>query len=206
MMIAFYVESTDHVPMLQVSAASAKRVMPEVHIIQIGPHGVPRAAAVDDQREFDLSGNFARRMWRARASVERGDVLFADADTIFYNDVSKVFDQAFDIALPEISDPFLRHTAGIAFSRNPEFWWEYEAMPLCRAQALPPIRTLLEDWNRFVSTWHGAVLKLPADVYEYLPKALHDPCKGAAIAHYRGPRKNWMPGFEGMAAGLSPLS
>lgn len=203
MMIASYVESDDHIAMLDVCAASAKRVMPDVPIIQFGPRGVIRSSVVDAQMEFDLPGNFARRVWRAKASVPAGDVLFADADVIFRRDVREVFQGEFDVALPEISDPYVKHSAGIAFCRNPAFWADYEAGPLCRAERLAPIREWLEDWNRFAASWHGTVAMLPAPVYEYTPRHQSDACEGAAIVHYRGPRKNWMPGFEGKALALT---
>lgn len=54
--------------------------------------------------------------------------------------------------------------------------------------------------NGVIGAFDGHVRALPGKVYSYVPRSKDDSCDGAAIIHYRGPRKEWMAA-EGLKDG-----
>lgn len=200
MRIAYYVENPGMARMTALSIASVRVHMPDAWIVQLSPESAVTVIGVDARVNTREDGYFFARRARANALLGDRECLFPDSDTIFRASVSGMFmDQHFDVALPEIDDPSVRYSAGIVFSRSARFWSEQAAAMPARATegGQPSVSEMLRFFTPFVDNWDGAVRRLPEAVYERVPRGPKDPCDGAAIIHYRGPRKRWMPGYTG---------
>ena len=58
-------------------------------------------------------------------------------------------------------------------------------------------RELLQRLGQYTDNCASNVLRLDWRRYEYLPANGTDHCPGAAIVHYRGPRKAWFDAWAG---------
>lgn len=182
MRVVFYLDSAasaEHRRLLAKAVAAAYRAMPGVPVIVLADEG---------------PGPFALRRARAQAEID-GETLFLDVDCELRASVADVFRQPFDVALPEIRDPHVRYTGGVVFCRGSAFWRGW-ARVLEGAQELD-VRALLERLGQYTDTCGARVQRLDWRRYEYLPVNGTDPCAGAAIVHYRGPRKAWFDAWAG---------
>lgn len=182
MRVVFYLDSAasaEHRRLLARAVAAAYRAMPGVPVIVLADEG---------------PGPFALRRARAQAEID-GATLFLDVDCELRADVAGVFSQPFDVALPAIDDPHVRYTGGVVFTRSPAFWRGW-ATVLERAGALE-VRELLQRLGQYTDNCAANVLRLDWRRYEYLPANGTDHCPGAAIVHYRGPRKAWFDAWAG---------
>lgn len=171
--------TAEHHALANKATQAAQRAMPGCSVETIGGERPAKVATSGEHRP------------RAQAELD-GEVLFLDADCEIRGDLSHVWEQDFDIALPEIDDPFVRYTGGVVFSRSPAFWLGWaDAMARFKYRQEPDSRDQLMRFGRYIDGWPGRVLRLPWPVYERLPKRLGDPCDGALIVHYRGRRKAW---------------
>lgn len=182
MRVGFYldVETPQYLRMLSLAVEAVKHAMPDAEPLRLpSVNAVPYTWA------------------RAKAqSQEPRPTLFLDVDCIVRKDVSEVWREDFDVALPEVADPFVRYTGAVVFCRSVEFWkrwlndgiWGWGGDPT-------NLREFLQAFTRHVDTFPGKVLRLPQWKYEALPKNRADTCPDASIVHYRGPRKAWIPGL-----------
>lgn len=171
--------TVEHMSMFDKAAQAARRHIPDCHVEVVGGKRPPDVATSGEHRS------------RAQGALD-GEVLFMDVDCEIRADVSEVWKQDFDIALPLINDPHVKYTGGVVFSRSPAFWigWADE-MARRNLTDEPDVLDQLQRYQRFIDNWPGKVLRLDYRKYEFLPLTPQDPCKGAAIVHYRGPRKSW---------------
>ena len=193
MRIAYFCCHPDHLKLGALSVASARACMPGVEIVHLTDEVTGKLQGADTVMRFATEGNFWRRSWTAAAALD-GDVLLLGTDTIFRRDVTGVFAQPFTIALPHIADKRWKWDAGTVFSRRPDFFMAMAGDPV---SLLPhdslDVDRYLTEYHRCVASLGAGVKALPGEIYGYVPKSATDPgISGAAIVHYRGPRKRWM--------------
>lgn len=191
--VGFYLdhEATEEHRRMAVAAASAvRRHMPDAHIVHLATVGTPPILGSDAMVAVAADGH----AWHRRAAVQALaplPMLSIDVDVLMRRDVSELWELDCDLAIPDIADPHVRNTGGVWFCRSRDFlagWGQ-------RAKTLDPtdIRGLLSELSRYVETWPGKLAWLDEQVYERVPKSAGDACDGAALVHYRGPRKRWFP-------------
>jgi len=190
MKVAFYLESDDATRrrLAALAIAAVRRHMPGAEVLHVTSRAIPPLEGVDTCLVNVCDGGFAHRRARAHAQVP-GECLFIDTDCIVRRDVSHVFrDHAFDVALPQIRDPFVRYTGGVVFTRGPAFWHWWAAG---RRGEHRDVRHLLLEFQARVDGFAGTVLRLDEEVYERLASKADEVYgyAGAALVHYRGPRK-----------------
>lgn len=191
---AYFLDSERFRDLAEISIASLRRFMgSEVEVIHITDKLFPALHVADTVMRCVDGGNFMCR-WSSGRDDLQGDILYLDADTVFHASVIHVFDSTdFDIALPHIADRTVRFDGGVAFSRSPAFWAALRSQPAytCEHDSTP-VHEIVQTLNRTAAEFRGRLLELPGKIYSYVPKSGKDTCDGAAIAHYRGPRKAWM--------------
>jgi len=180
---------------------SIQQHMPDVEIHQFTDLQTP--VAVDGvQVHRTADGPMLERRLEHYATCE-GDWLLLDTDTVVLQDVRSVFDDpVFDVALADrnwkgipqgdeilLTMPF---NTGVVFSRRQTFWQDVLAV----WRAFPKDA---KDWYseqravyQVVRTGKYRVKILPGEVYNYPPRTKHDHCTGVAIAHFKGPKKQWL--------------
>jgi hypothetical protein len=174
--------------------------MPSVEIIQFSDERSPVLAGVTSivrHQTAPLSLALARHY----AACD-GEWFFLDSDVRVQRDVQHVFDApAFDVAVAsragtlsvgEAESPFMRrmpYNTGVVFSRRQPFW---QAV-LARTEALAvaePFFGFQIAINDTIAMGEFRVRILPA-TYNYPPRHRGDGV-GAAILHFKGPRKRWL--------------
>lgn len=194
MKIAYYLESDEYRWMADLSVASARRVMPDVPIVHLAPCGVRILDGASELVEAQQKHDAFYARWCGTRHLVEGNVLFADSDTLFQSDVRHVFqDASFDIALPHIASPDVRYDGGVVFSRSPAFWLQLQQSPASKPGAT--VDQQVHAFNKCVADFSGRKRELPGVVYSYVPKNALDRCAGAAVVHFRGPRKAWMKSY-----------
>lgn len=191
MKIAYFCCSRAHLALGALSVNSARAVMPQAEIVHLTDEATPPLEGVDVVLRQVLEGNWWRRMWQASAALE-GDVIHANTDILFRGDVSHVFALDFDIAVPHIADPVVRHDAGILFSRSPAFCRALAASPAAQVDKEGDIDAWLASYNAEINARRYRVVVLPGSVYSRVPGFAEDPVASARVVHFRGPRKRWM--------------
>jgi len=136
-----------------------------------------------------------------------GEWLFLDADVLIQEDVRRVFDRPFDVAIADREWPHLKpaggfteampYNSGVMFSRCPRFWVEaYELLT-----ALPkPEQTWMGDQMvicELIASRRFTVVELSGARYNFPPAV--DPNDdlrlsaaleaSAAIVHFKGPQR-----------------
>lgn len=189
MKIAFYLDSADpeFLRMADIAIAAARKNVPGAIIVHLTTEAGPKIAA-DEEIRVKASSHYTRSRAVAQSEIE-GDALIMDVDMLIRADVSPVWQLDFDIAIPEVADPYVRYTGGLMFCRCPEFWREWSKSSAWDGPFNS--RKWLQAFGEFVDRWPGKVLRLQESVYEALPVKGEAP-HGAMIVHYRGPRKKWM--------------
>jgi hypothetical protein len=192
MKVAYFLDHDDFRDLADISIMSLRMVSPHARVIHIANDTIAPLSGADEVIRCTMNGNFMRR-WSAMRDQLEGEYLFIDCDTVFLQDVSHVFDQKFDVALPHIADPTVKFDGGVVFSRSPAFWHALRTMPSYTAgHDQTPVSEIVTDFNLASFAYAGHLKFLPGAVYSYVPRHSSDLCEGAAIVHYRGPRKKWM--------------
>lgn len=203
MKLAYFCCHPEHLKLGALSVASVKKHMPHIEIVHLTDEHTHALAGADTVFRFDTTGNYWKRYWTAAAALD-GDILLVGTDTIFRRDISEVFEQSFDVALPHIADKKWRYDAGTIFSRSPAF---FKKMAESKLSEISNDELFGEGVTRFLAEFHrhcifgrfpatglaGELIEIPGKIYSYVPKAADDPgIQSCAIVHYRGPRKKWM--------------
>lgn len=187
--------------------ASVRATMPGVEIVHLTDESSAPVAGVDEVRRKP-DGKMLERRLEHYADLTAGDWLLVDTDVIVRRDVREdVFytpyrdvDHEFDVALTDRDWPHLPQPSdvlqtmpfntGVTFARDPYFW--DEVLKHWRAAGDNDWLSEQRAVYAAVRTGEFRVKILPGMIYNYPPKSADDPCKGAAIVHYKGPRKEWM--------------
>lgn len=127
------------------------------------------------------------------------DVLLTGADCILKADPSTVFEQDFDVAFTThpFSDCILN--TGAIFVRkgaNVAWIWE-EALKICGEEwgddQISLAKVVGATLEHGLYERNGTKIRfLPLHPWNVAPENPDDVCAGAAILHFRGPRKSWM--------------
>lgn len=191
MRIAYFCCNPGHLGLGALSIASAKKHMPEIEVVHLTDAKTEPLQGADTVLRFDTEGNFWKRYWTAAAALD-GEVLLVGTDTIFRRDVSDLFAEQFEVALPHIADRRLRYDAGTQAVRTPDFFRHLAASPFAELEQVTT-DAFLNEFAHCVKSYNGKIIDLPGKIYSFVPCAHDDPgIQSAAIVHYRGPRKRWM--------------
>lgn len=206
MKIGFYVvettpESRIHFEVAKYMIASARKVMPDVPIVQFTDENSPEIAGVNAVVRLGDMPMAVRRI--AHHASCHGDWLFCDSDVIFQKDCRDVFDEPFDVALTDRIGTYMEGTdyareqpynMGVTFSRSPEFWTEVGG----RLTTLPDN---YQEWegDQIVVCDMAENQTTPFDIviikgkdYNFTPLKESEDYSHAAIVHMKGRRKQWL--------------
>lgn len=211
MRVAFvHVESTWPADQLPLQRAVAKRMMQSVRkhigckVVQL-TDPVSEDLGADETVRFLPSGKFFIPWLMELFASQPPETLFLDTDTVVQEDVSKVFDEDFDIALTgrktrfavyqaEGKDYHMPFNLGVVFSRAPRFWTEIRDRVLKHKD-----EKILAWWGAQIELWKiwnephtWKLIALDAQQYNYTPNKEDEDLTGKAIVHYKGAkRKHW---------------
>lgn len=178
---------------------SVRATMPGVQISHLTDETSAPVSGVDCVLRKANGPMLERRL--EHYAVSQGEWLLIDTDVMVKQDVRDVFkDEDFDVALPDRAWKHLPQdhetmttmpfNTGVVFSRKPAFW----ELALAEWRAAGEKDWMSEQRAVYKAVRSGKfkVKILPGMKYNYPPKDESDPCKGVAIAHYKGARKKWM--------------
>lgn len=188
--------------------------MPGQPTIQLTDETTPEVPGVSAVRRLPHGPMLERRL--EHYATAEGNWLLLDTDTTVLRDVADVFDgPAFDVALSDRNWPHLTqgdpvmHTmpfnTGVVFSRTAAFW--RDVLAVWRAYDSNARGWLSEQRAVYdvVRTGHYRVKILPGMVYNYPPRSPDDAMRGVCIAHFKGPRKEWLSDRILAAARTAPV-
>lgn len=169
----------------------------DCEIIQLTDWNTKKLDCVDSVHR--LKGGIVSSFLARHLANLHGDTLYLDYDTVVREDVSKVFEQDFDLAITRRSDKELAsallyrvcpNNVGVMFCRNQDFWRQVARRYDARID--PP------SWMKFqiivteaMNALDFNILELPSEKYNYTPET-RDEELTCAIAHYKGYKKSWM--------------
>lgn len=180
---------------------SVQSHMPDLAIVHFTDERSPQIEAVTATRRLSHGPMLERRL-EHYASCD-GDWLLVDTDVEIRADVRDVFDDPvpWDLAIadrrwpgiPQGDDVMLTmpYNSGVVFSRISAFWGA--VLSTWRGYDDQHRDWLSEQravWE-VIRTGRYRVKVLDGTVYNRPPAALDDPCSGAKIVHFKGPRKAW---------------
>lgn len=189
----------------EIMVASAKRVMPDLEVVQLTNIGTPEIKGVDSSIRKKIIYPFLMQYRLSHFKDFPGDAIFIDTDTVILRDLRPVFEKQFDVALTRrtgriIVDgkdivPEQPFNTGVMFSRNPAFW--SDVFDCCWK-----LNDDLKHWygdqmsvKVVVDSGKFNILELPCFEYNYSPKRPGEDLTGKYVAHYKGEkRKAWMIG------------
>lgn len=187
-----------HYVLAQSLIRSVHATMPGVPIVQLTDDTSPPVLGADLVERNEKGPMLERRL--EHYARREGDWLLVDTDIIIRADVRDVWDD-FDVALADRAWPHLPQSeevyrtmpfnTGVAFSRNHKFWVDVLAV-WRKADNKDWLSEQRAVWQ-VVRTGMYRVRILDGNRYNYPPKNQLDKLQDVAIAHYKGPRKDWMP-------------
>ena len=216
MQIGFFVQETDeaskvHRQVAKYMIASARKVMPDVPIIQFTDDKSPEIEGIDSIVRIGGDLPMAVRRMTHHANCI-GDWLFCDTDVIFQKDVRDVFEEEFDVAFTDRVGTYMEHTAyakqqpynlGVSFSRNPAFWSEVNRQLLrfpIKYQEWEGDQIVVCGLTENQNTPFDIVI-LPGKDYNFTPLKQSEDYSHASIVHMKGRRKQWLLNTKMNAAG-----
>ena len=186
--------------------ASARKVMPEIKIVQFSDLDTKEIKGVGAVRRKPMEPMGLLRM-RHCAGVP-GDWLFVDTDVIFQKSVTHVFKRKFDVALTTRDWTHVKATGGftermpfntgVVFSRSPHFWGEVYTRLRNYPKELQHFMGEQEVINDVAKEERYRIRKLRGCIYNFPPdKPGAMPTNEqlfaeAAVLHYKGARKALM--------------
>lgn len=195
MRVGFYLDTAapPFLRLAELAIEQVRRNVPGAEVLHLTSAEGPRLSGVDGEIRVDAPfEHYAQRRAVVQAEAP-APILLLDVDAHLRRPVPEVLAQPYDLAVPEVADPFVRYTGAVMFVRDGRFWKGWCAHPVWDEPF--ELRRMLMAFCSHIDGCGGRILRLPQDVYEALPKHAEDLMPGAAIAHYRGPRKDWIPGL-----------
>lgn len=203
MNIAFLFAGALPVEIADVMVKSVRENIENAYVIQLTDDKTHTLDCVDFVKRLPDSSDLIDFRMRHLADLS-GDVICLDYDVIVQRDITKVFQQPFDIAFTrrgqdktaskEVQE-LSPHNLGVIFQRNEgrRFWdaarsgyknlqgkdgwmWGQALVSDCIAK-------LKGDLN---------ILELPGEYYNYTPLTQDEDVRARAVVHYKGKRKHWM--------------
>ena len=182
--------------------ASSKQAMPDVEVWQLTDGNTPKVPGIDGC--LRVGGDMPMAVRRVTAhSMLHGEWLFVDTDVVIQKDVRHVFESAFLVAVtdrvgslwehsPDVKD--MPYNMGVTFSRSPKFWEDVKERLL---QLDPELQQWCGDQLVVCSLAGPKYLKvLPGHIYNFTPGTRDEDRSHAAIVHYKGARKAWIPSLK----------
>jgi len=172
----------------------------DCEIVQLTDMTTPKLDCVDSVQR--LEGEIVSAVLAKHLSLLDGDTLYLDYDILVQEDVSKVFEQDFDLAITKrewkqtdrnILFAVCPHNVGVMFSRSQEFWRQVEQRYNSRQDAPSWYKFQIIVTEAMNALQHGfKFLELEMERYNYTPHKINEDLSGRAIVHYKGSRKAWM--------------
>jgi hypothetical protein len=200
MRVGFFVQGMgEHWGIARHLIASAKRVMPDVEVWQLTDGDTPKVQGIDGC--VRLGGKMPMALRRMKLhSMLHGEWLFLDTDVVVQQDVREMFLNPFLVAVTDRVGSLWEHSPdvegmpynmGVTFSRSPEFWAEV-------VERLKQQPAQLQEWcgdQLVVCALAQEKLQkvIPGRIYNFTPATRDEDCSHAAIVHYKGARKAWIP-------------
>jgi hypothetical protein len=181
---------------------SVRAAMPGIEVVQLTDETSPPVLGVDAVLRKP-NGPMLERRLEHYASLD-GPWLLLDTDVLVQTDVRAIFNHNFDVAMADRNWPHIPPTpeltaempfnTGVVFSRSKAFW--AEALNVWRGFTEEQRRDWLSEQRAVAKTVASALFRigvLPGMTFNYPPVSATDPgMEGAAILHFKGPRKPWM--------------
>ena len=197
MRVAFYLDTFDKAywQLAQLAIEGLRKAMPGVTVVHLTTANGPTLVGLyaDEELRLNISAAYPRNRILIQSAV-LGEVLFLDVDMLVQHDLSDVWKQDFDVAMPVVDDPFVKYTGGVCFMRNPDFWKEWLRHDIWKRPF--ESREHLQAFTQWVDEDRYKVLRLSHDQFECVPTHRWSDTSLAWIVHYRGPRKWWFPGMR----------
>ncbi len=181
--------------------ASVRRVMPDIHVVQMTDMATEKITGVDEVRRKDYDGKLMTFRMAHLADVAENFITL-DTDVIVQKDLRHVFDLSFDVALTKRTGAVMSangvdlakempYNTGVMFSKSRHFW-------KCTVEVLKELNPETHKWwgdqlsvRVVADSGIFSVKELPCEQFNYTPKSLHDR-PDVSVIHYKGERKAWM--------------
>ena len=183
--------------------SSARAVMPGLTIVQATDLETPLYDGADCAQRLPrlIRPGFDRETFcefRHRHDLACGDeeTILCDTDIVFKSDVRDLFAKPFDVALT-VREPgdklahLQKHVGGFILSRRAEFWRQVLAIVYTQPDILRSWYGRQSAIDTVAASGLFRVMTLPERIYNRAPRDPGD-VAGAAVLHYRGPRKAWL--------------
>jgi alpha-N-acetylglucosamine transferase len=201
-----YVGRVSKIP--QIMVASVRAAMPHARIVQMTDYDTKKVIGVDEvvRKHWDQKFLMPYRLLHL-TEFPAVNAIFLDADVVVQKDLSRLFQDEFDIGLTyrDETDPSLRKSplahemmpfnAGVMLSRasGREFW--VEAHRLCLS--MPDER---QDWfgdqlaiKEVAARTPLRIKQYPCALFNYSPSQWGEDLSEKFVIHYKGDnRKLWM--------------
>lgn len=199
MRVGFFAQGDgEHLHIAKHLIRSCREVMPGAEICQLTDTHTPILEGATGVR---LGGDMPMAVRRvSHHAMLSGEWLFVDTDCVLLKDVAHVFDEDFEVALTDRKgsmwekSPYgmvMPYNMGVTFSRSPEFWGKV-------LQYLITLPAKYQQWEgdqrvvcEMVAAGYPAHI-LPGRIYNFTPEERGADMSHAAIAHFKGPRKQWI--------------
>lgn len=183
-------------------AQSVRRTMPRVPVVHFTDDQSPAAEGVDQVLRLPKEP-MARLRMKHHASVS-GDWLFVDTDVLIQQDVRRVFDRAFDLAVTIRDWPHVKaapgftermpFNMGVVFSRCAAFWDDCYRMLQEKPKDLQRWMGDQEVFCDLIAMGRYRVEDVSGTRYNFPPTPEADPKfqsleRDAAILHFKGPQR-----------------
>lgn len=198
MKVGFYLV-WKHQPVFYVMAdamiRSVRKHMPGVEIVQMTDSASPAVVGVDAVQRLPEAPLSVLRS-KHYASVD-GKWLFLDTDVIVQEDVRRVFDLAFDVAVTDRHTPKLEpkieekmpFPAGVVFSRCAAFWQAVHEEVLAQGVAATEWYGDQMALATVIRRGQFRHIVLSGSIYQLPPKTADEDLTQAALVHYKGPTR-----------------
>lgn len=196
--IVYYldIQSDIYVKLGMKSVASARKWMPNAHIVLICPDEIALPTELSGQidQRFPIvkeRGFYTKSKQKGYSDIGLEEGLYIDVDTIFMASVSNVFDflPPFEIAIAH-RNIFLGknypYNSGVVFSRSSNFFKALHEMNIHKSAMIHE-----EGFGRLVQS-NNYKVKILNSIYNWTPTYPDDIPKDVKILHYKGSRKSWM--------------
>lgn len=185
----------------RIMIGSVRRHMPGVEIIHMADDDCPQLPEADSCVRMPWSGlKDDATVWRLKhLAAMDGEILSLDTDVVLQNNLGRVFDWDFDIAMARREGPIfspngidltksMAFNTGIIWCRNNKVW----SRCLEVLDESGDMGWYSDQWAANRVAHEFKFLKLHCDNFNYSPKAAGEDLSGRYAVHYKGNRKKWM--------------
>lgn len=199
------------VEIAEVHVRSVRNHIPGAWVIQLTDMDTPQLRFVDEVRRKEPQNLMDARF--AHQEDLPGDNIVLDYDCVVQDDLTRVFDQPFDVAFtrrPE-TDPTASqsvsdqcpHNLGVIFQRDAgqgfwrrvrKGWLGIQTDNWMDGQVL--VTRCIQQLGKKPPSGYAQsgvdILELPGEKYNYTPTSEFEDVSMRSVVHYKGRRKHWM--------------